>query len=74
VPFSAAARSPMLENWPRARCDAVGAAGQATLRAGRFGSDSGKLIANRGVVSRSPTLPLITRKFARQSHAAVGTS
>jgi hypothetical protein len=30
---------------------------------------SGNSIANGGVVSRSPTLSLITRKFARQSHA-----
>jgi hypothetical protein len=32
----------------------------------------GKLISKAVVVSGSPTLPLITRKFALQSHAAVG--
>jgi hypothetical protein len=36
----------------------------------RDGVDSGNSMPNGGVVSRSPGLPLITRKFARQSHAA----
>ena len=36
--------------------------------------DSGYSIANGGVVSRSPTLSLITRKFARQSHAVFSES
>src|SRR5258708_13516423 len=36
--------------------------------------DSGNSIANGGVVSRSPTLSLITRKFARQSHAVFSES
>ena len=31
-------------------------------------------MADRGVVSRSPTLSLITRKFARQSHAVFSES
>src|ERR1700688_530550 len=36
---------------------------------GRQTVDSGNSIANGGVVSHSSTLSLITRKFARQSHA-----
>jgi hypothetical protein len=36
--------------------------------------DSGYSIANGAVVSRSPTLSLITRKFARQSHPVFSES
>ena len=36
--------------------------------------DNGNSMADRGVVSRSPTLSLITRKFARQSHAGFSES
>src|ERR1700719_674434 len=39
-----------------------------------MGPDSGNSIANGGVVSRSPALSLITRKFARQSHAGFSES
>ena len=42
----------------------------AAVRARVLRIDSGNSIASGGVVS-SPTLSLITRKFARQSHAAI---
>jgi hypothetical protein len=41
-------------------------AGELTVTACRFGVDSGNSIASGGVVSRSPTLSLETRKFAFQ--------
>jgi hypothetical protein len=49
-------------------------AGQRPSADDGIGSDSGNSIANGGVVSGSPTLSLITQKFARQSHAGFSES
>jgi hypothetical protein len=63
-------RHKIVMRWHAARASKTTNCHQARL----WGVESGRSRAKRVVVSRSPTLSLITRKFARQSHAAVQAS